>query len=240
MRKLLATKTFYLLSVLCLLAVNPAHATSVGWTSWTSSTGTNPGTVNGSLNVDTSTVGVTYTGEISFTQLNGTGFNYYTPASTYTSAAAPNAPVSDMIAISGTPQAHTFTFSSPVTNLLMAIVSLGQPGLPVSYNFSAPFTILSQGPGVPFGGCDTCLSGSGSGVLSGTEGDGVIEFTGTFSSLSWTVTSGEFWNGFTIGALGGATPPPTVPEPASWALSAAALAGFVALAAWKRISQKLS
>jgi hypothetical protein len=218
----------------CVLAISPLSAASVGWTSWTSSTSGSTGSASGSLVAGGQTVNVTYAGEVDFTQLNGTGFNYYTPASTYTSAIASNAPVTDMIGISGTTAAHTFSFSSPVTNLTMAIVSLGQPGLGVSYNFSAPFTILSQGPGIPFGGCATCLSGSGTSVLTGTEGDGVLEFAGTFTSLTFTVTNGEFWNGFTIGALGGTTPP-AVPEPSSWGLSFLGLIGLAALISRKRI-----
>ncbi len=107
----------------------------------------------------------------------------------------------------------------------IAIVSLGQPGLGVSYNFSAPFTILSQGPSSLYGGCSTCLTGSGTSTLTGNEGDGIIQFSGTFSSISFTVTGGEFWNGFTIGAdgVGDAS---TTPEPASLALVGLALAGI--------------
>jgi len=232
MPKRIAIRLFTTAATAILFAA-AAPAASVGWTSWTSSTGGASGTVTGSLNANSQSIGVTYTGEISFTQLNGAGFNYYTPASTYTSSTASNAPVADMIAISGTTAAHTFTFSSPVTNLTFAVVSLGRSSVPVSYNFSAPFTILSQGPGVPYGGCATCLSGSGTSVLTGTEGDGVLEFAGTFSSLSFTVTSGEYWNGFTIGALGGSAPPPTVPEPGS--LGLIGLAGVTAFSVWKKM-----
>jgi len=205
------------------LLLSPARASTYNWTTWSSQTGN---TVNGTLTFGTQTVNITYTGETEFTQLNNTGYNYYTPASTYV-----NGPTtSDMIAIDGTATTHTITFSSPVTNPVMAIVSLGQPGLGTVYNFDAPFTILNQGSGIPYGGCATCLSGSGTDSLTGTEGDGIIEFAGTFSSLSWTGANPEYWNGFTFGAAGVGTPSSGVPEPGSLGLAALALA-LVALSA---------
>jgi hypothetical protein len=45
----------------------------------------------------------------------------------------------------------------------------------------------------------------------GREGDGLIQFTGTFNSLTWTGANREFWNGVTVGATG-----LPVPEPATW------------------------
>jgi PEP-CTERM motif len=196
----------FTISASVIVMLRPAAADTFSWTNWQSSTA---GTVTGALNLG-STVNVTYTGEIDFTQLNNTGTFYYGPSSTYVGGPA----TKDMIAISGTTATHTFTFSSPVTNLAMAIVSLGQPGRPVTYNFSDVFTILSQGAGIPFGGCATCLTGSGTSALQGTEGDGIIEFLGTFSTLSFTVTNSEFWNGFTIGAVSTTSTAP-VPEPGS-------------------------
>ncbi len=224
----------FLVSVLEL--VTPARAATASWATLTSSTGANPGTVLGNITIGGQTANVTYTGEIAFTQLANAGYNYYTPSSAYgPSTAYTGGPsTSDMIAISGTTDTHSFAFSTPITDPLMAIVSLGGPGNGVSYNFSAPFTILSQGAENPYGGCSTCLSGSGTNTLTGTEGDGIIQFTGNFTSLSWTVTGGEYWNGFTVGASG---LPATseVPEPASWGLSAISLAAVAGIAGRKRL-----
>ncbi len=207
----------------------PAEGATISWATLTNSTASNPGTVLGSISLGGQTVNVTYTGEIDFTQLNNTGYNYYTPSTTY--AGGPS--TGDMIAISGNSAAHTFTFSQAVTDPVMALVSLGQPGSVVSYNFDAPFTILSQGPGTVYGGCSTCLSGSGTSTLAGTEGDGIIQFSGTFTSLSWTATGSEYWNGFTIGA--GGVPSSETPEPASWTLCAFACAAFTAVLRRKRL-----
>jgi hypothetical protein len=40
----------------------------------------------------------------------------------------------------------------------------------------------------------------------GTEGDGLVQFNGTVSSISWTGANPEYWNGFNVGAS-------AVPEP---------------------------
>lgn len=210
------------------LALQPACATT--WASLTSATSNS---VTGSLNLGSQTIGITYTGEIDFTQLNNAGTNFYTPAATYVGGPT----TTDMIAISGSTAVHTFTFSSPLVNPEIAIVSLGQPGDAVSYNFDAPFTIVSQGAGNPYGGCNTCLSVSsdtrGGDSLTGREGDGIIEFNGTYSSLSFTVTNAEYWNGFTIGAAGAASSTAS-PEPASIGLIGLAFVGFGAAIARKR------
>ena len=38
------------------------------------------------------------------------------------------------------------------------------------------------------------------GTLVGIEGDGAIEFQGTYTSISFTTANPEYWNGFTLGA----------------------------------------
>lgn len=225
----LTTPSISFLFVLSALGVlTPMQGATASWATLTSSSG---GTVSGNIAVGGQTVNVTYTGEIDFAQLNNGNTNFYAPSTTF--AGGPT--TSDLIAISGTTATHTFTFSTAITDPTMAIVSLGQPGDDVSYNFDAPFTILSQGPSNAYGGCAACLMGSGTKTLTGTEGDGILQFSGTFTSLSWTVTGSEYWNGFTIGATGLATSTPGVPEPASWSLCVVALAGLILVLHRKRL-----
>ena len=126
------------------------------------------------------------------------------------SATVSDAPTNPgIISLFGGTATNTLTFSQPIVNPVMALLSLGNPGLEITYTFSAPFTILSGGPSQSFGGSSVFQVASNE--VGGTEGNGTIQFTGTFTSLSWTVGGEEFWHGFTIGIAGVAT----VPEPSS-------------------------
>lgn len=190
----------YGLVVVAVTAV--AAQAQVDWTDWQSATSTQVNGVAGSISV-------TYTGGWQFTQLNG-GTDYWNPASTYSSAQVPNAPGdSDIIALNNV--GGTLSFSSPVTNPVMAIVSLGQGGIGTRWNFDAPFQILTNGPG-NFG--NGAFSLPGGNVLQGNEAHGLIQFQGTFTSISWSINDGESWAGFTIG----------VPAPGSAAVGVLALA----------------
>ncbi len=128
--------------------------------------------------------------------------NYWTPASTYESAQVENAPPSsDLIQLSGgDDDTYTVTLSEPIVDPIMAIVSLGAGGAPTTYNFDSPFTIVSQGTD-PWGGSDTALVQLPDNILQGSEGSGVIQFIGTYSTFSWTVPTPESWHGFTFGIL---------------------------------------
>jgi hypothetical protein len=175
----------------------------------------------------TSTINVSYTGELdSNTETGGSGTNYYIPlVPTYTSPTASNAPPGgNMITVTGgTGLTDTVTFSSPVQDFLMSFVSLGQPGVPVTYQFNttAPISILSTGTGGVYGGSINLSVGhtsDGFDTITGEESDGVIQFGGSFSSISWTIPPpGEFWDGWTFGAVAEAPPtsPPTSPPPVS-------------------------
>jgi autotransporter-associated beta strand protein len=122
-------------------------------------------------------------------------------------------------------KAHTLTFSQSLSNAVFNIYSLGSLSRTSSYTFTQPFQILSQ---------NGYLSASGDATtgykLTGTEGAGTIQFLGTYSSISWTVTQPEFYSGFTLGLTttnnpdaaqqqdiytfgGGVLPPPYVPAP---------------------------
>ena len=91
-----------------------------------------------------------------------------------------------------------------MTNPVIAIWSLGQPGLTASFTFTATPTFEAGGPNSQFGGGPITVSGF---VVSGNEGNGVVQFTGTFSSISWTNTPENFY-AFTVGLAEAAVPAP--------------------------------
>ncbi|MDZ8054345.1 MAG: PEP-CTERM sorting domain-containing protein [Aulosira sp. ZfuVER01] len=216
-KKLAIATTSVALSVAAVSA-KPASAASIAWTDWTSATPGNPGLAQGTITpAGESPISVTYNGEVNFAQTSG-GTNYWNPSTPYISATVPNAPpASDIIALNGgNSTVNTISFSKAVLNPVMAIVSLGEAGVPVQYNFDTPFNILSVGAGYWGNGTLAKLAGN---VLEGVEGHGVIQFLGNVSSISWTTPKPEYWHGFTVGVE------KSVPEPLTIGGSAIAL-GF--------------
>lgn len=171
----------------------------VNWANWTSGTAGASGVAAGHFSTDDGIVDISYHGEISFIQL-GTGTNYFNPSTPYLSSSVINAPpAAEMIGLSKA-TAKTLTFSKAVNNLFFAVVSLNSNG----YKFNRDFDIVSTGCG--YWGCGTLtkvVNGDGTFQLNGTgEPHGVIRFTDSLSSISWTSLTNENWNGFTIGTYG--------------------------------------
>lgn len=211
------------LSLLLVAAVPSAFADTVTWATWNA-----PTTVSPTAGVETGTIGginVTYTGEIQFVNASNAGkYNYFQPTSTYVGGVVGNASNNGgMIAIDGNPGVtNTFTFSAPVSGLVLSEVSLGQSGVGTNYTFDNGFSIVACGPNIVYGG--KCITQSGN-TMIGNEGDGTIVFSGgPVTSLSFTAASPEYWNGFTIGLLPQGTSP--VPEPGTMTLLGTGLLGL--------------
>ena len=148
--------------------------------------------------------------------LGGTGGIHFTSESVPTLP-----PNSDRIAVSGNQAAggraqQRLSFYSDanrttpvnVSNIVMLFRSLGQTGLTSAWDFDNDFAILSSGLGGSGSGrilpSRTPLSGGAR--LSGAEANGSLQFTGTFSSISWTVTAPEFFAVWNVGATSAAPP----------------------------------
>lgn len=185
----------------------PAVPSPIPFTYWSSTTGSISLPNGGSI-------AATLTGEIMsrscINSVGSCGDPWATqPAGTYTSTNVPNFPASnEQIAQTGyvtTLTGHTLSFTQPVTNLVMAVWSLGDGGARTesAYQFDQDFIILSQSSN-----CDpatnitetglNCLRKVGK-TLYGKEGNGTIQFLGKYSSISWTVTVAEFYSAFTVG-----------------------------------------
>jgi hypothetical protein len=174
------------------------HAAPLTWTNWTAATS---GSATGTLG----SISVTFSGQVDTgdTQTNGGIYFWGTNSAIYTPTGTENPPPdADIIALDGGSYlTQTVTFSDPVVNPLMAVASIGtlwSGGLQQDYNFNQPFTILNSGNSwwTPF--CCSQLWQTGN-VLHGLEGAGLIQFQGTYSSISWTVPIYEDYSGFQIG-----------------------------------------
>ncbi|MBF0413329.1 MAG: VPLPA-CTERM sorting domain-containing protein [Desulfamplus sp.] len=201
--------------------LSTVEAATIGWTDWTSKTAGNPGSAAGTITLpDGKSVNVSYTGEL-FNAGDQGNWNQY--ETTYTKpGVVDNLPNQNLVSIQlkgGNAILNTITFSTPLVNPVMAIQSLGS-GDTAKYSFNQSFEILKQGKG-HWGGGVTSLSQSGNNLI-GNEGNGIIQFTGTYSSISWTVPDGENYHMFTVGA-----PSAAVPVPAAIWLLGSGLAGLI-------------
>jgi hypothetical protein len=200
----------------------------VTWTDWTTADATSASGTIGSI-------GISFSGDINPAAQTGCGTDYWTPNTPYLSATVDNAPPPcDVVRLTGGAGTgtQTVTFSTPVTDPIFAILSLGQPSLPRTYDFDADFTILSSGTGFFGGSASGSLSKPSATVLLGVEGHGAIQFSGTYTSISWTIPDAEFWHGFTVGL--GDQPTGGIPEPATVVLTLAGIASIGGLRFMRR------
>lgn len=196
-----------------------ANASTI-WTNWTAATNGSPGSASGTVNG----IGVTYSGELEGSVTNGLS-NVWAPNSSFIGGTVDTSPssVGDDLRLEGLSTAtNTITFASPVTNPVFAIWSLGAPTFAASFTFNITPTFEAGGPNSQFGGSAIVVNGN---TVTGHEGNGVIQFTGTFSSISWTDTFENFY-AITVGVNGNTTS--AVPEPGSMVLLGSGLVALVA------------
>jgi hypothetical protein len=219
-----------LLAAAFLAVVGSATAAdaAVVWTTWTE-----PGVQSNTAGSATGSMGgvaVGYTGEM---QCVNCYVSNWSPASTWEGGPVTSAPPgnSSIQLFGGGSVLDTITFSAPVVNPVLAIVSLGQGGINASFDFSTTsgvaFSLAGGGPSAQWGGVPLTSSGE---AVFGVEGNGLVMFQGTYSSISWTNPTFENYYAFTVGSVG------AVPEPSTWAMMILGFFG-VGFMAYRRKSQ---
>ena len=206
------------------LIITPVQAVPIdtaSWTHWTSST-------SGSFTQASHVINVTYTG-------NTLGVDYgshiYNVPASFTNSEVTNTPGTNgtLLMTGGTNQINGFHFSKAVVDPIIDLFSVGQSGAPVSFNFlnGATPSILSQGAGNWGGGL---LTQNGTSI-TGWEGNGLLQFHGTYKDIYFTTPNYEFYYGATVGAIMAiAEPAASIPEPATYAL----ILGGLGLVGWTR------
>ena len=210
-----------LLAAASYLVIGSAAADPVSWTDWTRISGTS---ASGDMAGMTVTVTAT-SGVMNGPSQTACGTNWWTqpdpsnPA--YTSGSVSNAPTACEQVGLDSPVSITVEFSSPVSNLYMALLSIGRSGLEVTYDFDTAFTVDSEGRG--FWGDGTYVLGAND-TIAMRELHGVLSFAGPVSTLSFSTTPSEYWHAFTFG-IGERS----VPEPGTLALLGLGLVGIAAM-----------
>ncbi len=203
-----------------IVAAGSASAVTVAWTDWTNfatSATSATGTMGGvTVNVSSS---ATMNGVTQITGAANCGTNYWTEPNAldkpYTGGTVSNAPTPcEQLGLNSAQTSVRVTFSSAVSTLYMALLSVGQNGLPVTYGFDQAFVIDSEGQG--YWGNDPTDGVHVGNTLKMSEFHGLLRFSAPVSSLTFSTNPGEYWHAFTFGSA-------AVPEPGSIALAGLAL-----------------
>ena len=212
-----------------IMFIAPVQATPMDTASWANWTSSAPGSISGNFIQGGQTINVTYTGNTSGVDYSS---SFYSVPGSFTNAEVTNTPGTNgtLLMTGGTNEINAFHFSQAVVDPIIDLFSVGQAGMPVTFNFlnDAIFSILSQGAGNWGGGL---LTQNGSSVI-GWEGNGLIQFHGTYTDIYFTTPDYENFYGATVGAVN------AVPEPATYAL----ILGGLGLVGWttRRRKQRIN
>ncbi len=160
----------FVLAIVLIAAAGSAQADVIDWNTWTSDS-------SGSMTVGTTPISVSF----ATTNYHADIANYpsWTPTSSYADGTiVNNAPVASngiMQLDGGTDALNTLSFSTPVTNPVVAIWSLGAGGTTASFVFGPTPIFVAGGPSAEYGGSAITVSGN---VVSAPRATGLWNFSG--------------------------------------------------------------
>lgn len=213
--------------ILAAACAAPVYADNIAWTLWNTDTSGSPGSAAGTLTSSMyGTISVTYSGQTSGRLVD---YPSWTPVGTFTGGVVGNAPpaINNSIQLEGgVAYTESISFSTPVADPILAIWSLGQPGLSAYFDFnsSEPFNVLGGGGSAEYGGSAIVQQGNN---IFGQEGNGVVQFVGTYSTITFTTPNFENYYAFTVGedstltdsgSSPGPVPTTVTPEPGTLTL----------------------
>lgn len=183
--------------ILWLAMVPQAYSSIINWMQWNQIAPGIPGSAIGTNSA--AALSMAYSGELESLISN---YISWQPTTTYTGGDVSNPPPFDGGAIQlfgGFGVTNTITFSKPVVDPVMAIWSLGDRTNASEFVFltTGTITIESGGPSLEFGGQSITQTNN---TIYGNEGNGTIEFHGSYTQISWFNPDYEDSYGFTIGA----------------------------------------
>lgn len=161
------------------------------WANWSNFNGKS---ATGNILVNGKQVSVTMTANYDFSSTSVIyGFNNFSQFSGV--SAIPNATVPRTEWSAGVGGKTTMCFSEPVTNPILLVASLGgvyatSPPVPVSLSLDQPYVVLYDGGGMKFNSSYT---------ITGTEGNAILLFPGTFTCLTIFSDTPEFYTNITWG-----------------------------------------
>lgn len=202
--------------LVCSATASVANA-SASWIDWTSASA-------GTLTIGSNVINVTLSGSAPI----GMSYDDYYYNNGSTGGTAPTGTYQglaphDMVQVNPA-STFTLTFDQAIVNPYVALVSVGQGSVPISYTFNGAISSMSAAGNNYWG------VGTGSFVgntFTGNEYNGVLQLSGAYTSLTITTAANEFWHGFNVGAV------TAVPEPETYALLLAGL-GLIGTIARRR------
>lgn len=207
------------LAALLTCAAGASMAAAPSWIDWTSPNA-------GTLTIGSTVVGVTLSGTPAGMDYGDTYYNNASTGGTAPSGTYGGLAPHDMIQVIPA-STFTLTFSQAIINPYVALVSIGQGNVPISYTFSGPISSLSVAGNNYWGTGNGSFSGN---TFTGNEYNGILQLSGNYQSLTITTAPDENWHGFNIGSAALVS---AVPEPETYALFLAGL-GLVGAMARKR------